>query len=236
MEIQDRFEAFGFIVKEEQIETIDYHILPNTLVVENMQPFPAYHGIKLPTDENRPGHLYFATKERSTGELIMRAGHRIRKFFAHDFVNDWGELFVNNKAIPVIRIKNLDNYEYISELQKCFIAEGFAFRKKQTINELALTKIHKYFSLEKVESFYFQDLEDSSLQYFTIPKQLTWPLFVKITVHARNTLGYDYDAAMGLIYRKSELMDIVRIYSKDFQFQQLVDCRNQYLELIEKYA
>ena len=236
MEEQKMLEAFGFIFKEERIESVDYNTLPGTFVVEILDPFPAYHGEKLPTEERKPGFLFFVTKERYTVEHVMRITQKIKKYFESEFVVDWGELMVNNQTYPSIRIKNLESYELISELQGCFLSEGVQFRKKQKVAAKALIKVHKYFSLEKTSDYCYKDMEDADMHYFQVPKPLNWTLFVKITQLARSNLNYNFDAATGVFYRRGGLVEVVRIYAKSFDAEKLVNCRNQYLELIDKYA
>ena len=45
-------ETMGSISKVEKLKTLDNNILENTLVLEEIEPFPGYHGANLPTGYN----------------------------------------------------------------------------------------------------------------------------------------------------------------------------------------
>ena len=56
-------ETMGSISKVEKLETLDNNILENTLVLEEIEPFPAYHGANLPSGYN-PTAVYLVIKKK----------------------------------------------------------------------------------------------------------------------------------------------------------------------------
>ena len=56
-------ETMGSIAKVEKLETLDSNILVNTLALEEVEPFPGYHGANLPTGYN-PTAVYLIIKKK----------------------------------------------------------------------------------------------------------------------------------------------------------------------------
>lgn len=237
MESTHAFEAFGFIIKEENFDFLSSKIIPETTVIEDLEPFPGYHGENLPQETPKPGHLFMITKTNHNWEDLMRITFRIKKYFAHEFEMSQATIYANNRIYPAIRIKNLESYEHLDELQKCYQSEGVIFEKKLSFHRNALTKVKKYFILKQLSEYVYHDEEDPNIHYLHIPRQINWQLFKRLTQLTRNNLGsdYDFDAAIGVIYRKVQLMDVIRIYGCSCTHEKLINIRKTYLQLLDKY-
>lgn len=231
------FDAFGYILKEENYEKLTSKILPNTTVLENVGAYPGYNGKDLPADTSVPGHLFFVQKQVYTWEDMMRKTHKIKKFFNGNFVMSQATLRFGNKDLECIRVKNLPTYDSIIELQNSYIHEGVKFEKSIQTSLVALTKVRKYFILEERSDLVMSDIEVKDIHYLKFPRIMNWELFRKITMMVRNNLGlnYNFDAAIGVIYRRDLLIDVVRIYSPDISLEELTHIQKMYMTQYERY-
>jgi hypothetical protein len=121
-------ETLGLITKEEVLTTVKHNIVPNTFVLESIQPFPGYHGENLPADV-KPEAIYLITSKRLPTELVYRTAGKIQKFINFPFNAIPGDISIYNSKYNCIRIRNLEKYEIIQDLQRWFIDEGISFMK-----------------------------------------------------------------------------------------------------------
>lgn len=234
MEVKKIIQTMGSIAKVEDLKVLHTHVLPNTMVMEESEPFPGYHGTNLPTGK-KPLWLFFLTQKRYSLERILRTTQSIKKYFKHDFDATAGNLCIFNDQFGCIRIRNLEQYGLISELQACYRDEGIKLLKKKKIEGQAIIQIKKYFELEILEEGIYKDLEDENMFYLVISENLTWKLFKEITEHLkRNHPEWHFDAALGSIFFK-EIVDVVRIYSSDIDLEQLKALGETYEKEIKKY-
>jgi len=224
----------GLISKTENLTTVKHNVFPNTFVLENMEPFPGYHGENLPTD-SIPMSVFLITKLKYPAEKILRISQNIKKYFKHEFDATYGELFIYNDCFSCIRIKGLKSYDFISELQCCYLDEGIKFMKKKNISASGIIQVYKHFVLEQIDEGLYKDCEDPLMNYFQIPVQLKWELFEKITYSIKNNIeNSNFDAALGFIYFR-EIIDVVRIYAKEMNPEKLKILRDSYINGIRKF-
>ncbi len=235
MENLKTISTVGSITKVEMLSALKSNILENTFVLENAEPFPGYHGKHLPS-KLTPHHIFLVTKKDHSYEEISRASVNIRKNCKLSFGARPAELFIFNTKFYAIRIKGLESFELIQELQKWFMAEGFFFRKARKFINEGLILVKKHFELAALAEGIYKDLENTSLYYLKIPNSLGWKIFEKMTIFIRNNLdNSNFDAAMGVIYFKDH-MDIVRIFEKESNLEFLKKLRGMYLEEIRKLS
>jgi len=228
-------QTIGGIAKEEDLFTLTNHVMPNTFVLENEVPYPGYHGKNLPTDPI-PISVFLVTKEKYSTEKILRLNQKIRKYFDHPFDAVPGTICIRNETYPCIRIKNLDNYDLVEDLQKCFFSEGVQFRKKKNVNALGVIQLKKHFRLQVAYDGIYKDMDDDSMFYIRVPRQMNWQLFARITKDIRNNIDKDmanFDAALGAIYI-DDVVDMVRIYGREMNEVWLKEIQSRYLEEISK--
>ena len=224
----------GSIAKVEKLETLKSNILENTLVLEEIEPFPGYHGANLPTGYN-PTAVYLVLKKKVSTIRIMRITQQIHKYFKPGFDGTAAEICINNDIITCIRLRNLDNYALIPELQKHYMHEGLKFMKKKKIQGDGIIEIKKHFELEKLDDGVYKDLEDPLMYYLEIPAHLNWSLFLEITTSIKHNLDdLSFDAALGAVYMK-EITEVVRIFAKDVAVEDLQKIRQRYNEELRKY-
>lgn len=224
-------QTLGGVAKAENLFTLDTHIMPNTFVLENEEAFPGYHGKNLPGD-TKPVFVFLITKEKYSTERILRINQKIRKYFNHPFDAVPGDICINNDNLPCIRIRDLDNYDLVEDLQKCFYSEGVRFLKKKTIRAEGVITLKKLFNMEVLEDGYFKDNDDDSTFYFEIGKQLSYQEFASVIKNTKNNIDAEktnFDAALAAIYTK-DVLDVIRIYSKGAELNFLKEIKEK-LEL-----
>ena len=226
-------QTLGGVAKEESLVTLTEHIMPNTFVLETLEPYPGYHGTGLPTD-SKPISIFLITKEKYSTEKILRVAHNIKKYFNHPFDAAPGTICMQNVIIPCIRVRELNNYELTGDLQRCFFSEGIHFAKKRNIKSDAIIKLKKHFNIQEIGEGIYRDIDDRSMYYIRINHQLTWQLFMQITQKIRNNVDLsNFDAGLAAIYTK-DILDVVRIFSNDITIEKLKLLKDKYNQEIEK--
>lgn len=225
-------ETIGTIEKKETIVSLSY----NDLVLETFHPFPGYHGTNVP-DKPNPKSIYLVLKSKLDEEQIIRATLKIKESYPSFFDASPGVITVFNQLEPCIRIKGLENYQLIPELIALYKAEGLSFLKGKKIEAYyGLMSIKKYFLLDEVNEGIYMDKETPEMGYFEIDNKLDWELFEKITLELKQNLeNNNFDAALGTLYRKTGLKDIIRIYDTNVCLGECLALRDKYSKAIKQY-
>ncbi|MFW5645291.1 MAG: hypothetical protein ACOCZL_05210 [Bacteroidota bacterium] len=235
MENTMRIQTIGGITKEEILFTLTTNVMPNTFVVENDEPYPGYHGKNLPGGTN-PFSVFFMTRERHSTENVLRLNQKIKKYFDYPFDAVTGIICLNNENLPCIRVRGMDTYDYIGELQRCFFSEGVKFLKKRNIKQQAVITLKKIFDIEPIDNRIFKDHDEPSTFYIQIAKQLSFEQFRKLNINVRANVDKDkanFDAALAAIYAK-DVIDAIRIFAKDIDMDKLKLILSAYEEELKK--
>jgi hypothetical protein len=223
-------ESLGKITKEEMLQSVTFNVIQNTLVLENLEPFPGYHGENMPF-ESAPESVFLMTTKACQTETIFRLSRRICNYHNLSFNACPAEISFFNTTYYGIRIKGLNSYNVIADIQGCYMDQGISFLKYKKIRSAGLMKIEKIFHLEKVDESIYRDQEDAFTTYLQIPYAFNWNLFKKVTTNIKNNLeNRNFDAAIGFVYLK-EIVDFVRIYAKT-DISRLRIIHEKYLEEI----
>lgn len=232
MENFKHFLTFGTLKKEETITTIEHDILSNTLVVENMSPFPGYHH-DVPM-EPVPNFIFLILAKQFSDVEILRATSSIKKYFHTWFDACPGVIRLHTEEYRCIRVRGLDNFNIIPEIQTCFMDEGIKMHRSKSIDNKVLIKLNKSFSLEKMDNGIYKDLVDNYMYYIQIPLHFKWKAFEKITYTIKNNVEYsNFDAALGYFFM-DDISDFVRIYAHEPTKDRLESIRNHYLDEMKK--
>lgn len=232
MKTNERIESIGVLLKEETLQTVDHYVLENTLVLENLEPFPGYLGENLPTNV-KPESLFLITDKPYPLERILRVSqHMCCQSIPIDACQ--AEISVQNSTYHGIRIRGLSNYSFVAEIQRCYLEKNILFMKKKAIHAPAIMKITKIFSAERIDGTIYKDLDDDNTFYLTIPYHFTWNLFQKVSFRVKNNLdNSNFDGASGFIYLR-DMLEFVRIYAQDTDIVRLKAIREKYIEEIAK--
>lgn len=230
-----RIQTIGGVAKEESLFSLTSHVMENTFVLENDEPYPGYHGKNLPGG-TKPFSVFFITREKYSTEKILRLNQKIRKYFNHPFDAVPGIICIRNESLPCIRIRGIDNYEYVEDLQKSFFSEGVRFLKKKNMKAEAVITLNKLFDIEPIEKNIYKDHDEPLTFYIRISQQVSYEKFRQLTFRVKNNIDKDkvnFDAALTAIYTK-DVMDAVRIYGKDINIEWLKLILKIYEEELEK--
>jgi hypothetical protein len=229
------FETMGVLLKEETLQTVEHYVMQNTLVLESLEPFPGYHGENMPKDP-KPDSLFLITDKPYPVENLFRISQRLCGYQDMTLDACTADIFIYNTNLQSIRIKGLNNYTLISEIQGCYIDKGIRFMKIRNIKAPGLIKVNKVFSFERVAEHIFKDLDDEMTFYLRIPYHFNWNLFKKATHNIKNNMdNSNFDCAFGFVYLKY-LMEFVRVYIKNPEISRLQLIREKYLDEISKIA
>jgi hypothetical protein len=224
-------ETFGSLVKEEQLRTVESGIIPNTLVLENLEAFPGYYGA-LPNDQ-MPDSFFLVITQKESTEKILRLTHIIKNNTALDFEGSPGRICVYNDNYFAIRLRGITDYALLSDIQNYYRDAGIKFMKKKKIDAPGIIQIKKIFRLEKLDDNTFSNLA-RDMYYLKIDKQVTWSHFKSVTSKVKNNLhSAGFDAALAVIYTR-DILDVIRIYSKDITLDTLNEIHKKYIEFLSK--
>ncbi len=224
-------ETFGSLVKEEQLRTVEVGIIPNTLVLENLEPFPGYYGAQ-PTDR-MPDSFFLVITQKESTEKILRLTHIIKNNTNINFEGSPGRICIYNDTYQSIRVRGIEDYTLLAGIQNYYRDAGISFMKKRKIDAPGIIQIKKIFPIEKVDNIVFKDIE-RDMYYLRIDKQVSWSHFKKVTSQVKNNLQLaDFDAALAVVYTR-DVMDLIRIYGKDIQMQTLHEIHRKYTEFLAK--
>lgn len=225
--------GLGYALKVEELSTVKDNVLPNTLVFENSDPFPGYHGNSMHMD-TKPRHLFLVLDRKYPGDEIIRKACEIRDDFNHSFDASFGETSIQGEMMHFIRIRGLKSFTQLSALQQRFADKGFSFSKMQAVHFRAIIKVYKYFRLEEIADGIFRDEDESMMFYLKIKTKPDWLAFEKATLFIKQNVEiFNFDAALAIIYG-SRITDLIRIYEKDPGINHLTELREKYLQQLKK--
>ncbi len=230
-------ERYGNLLKQENLKTLDDKIWPNTFVLEAPEPFPGFYNYYSdhPVD-SKPLYIYLVLKKLYTLEEITRATQNIQSYFGTEFNATPGVVNIYNLKYDVIRVRHLDSFSQIIDLQASYMDQGIEFRSKpnRNLEGPAVIRIKKFFILEEKQPGLFFDVTEKDHGYFLIPHKLAWKHFEDITRRVKfNWERPFFDAAIGHFHVKFGIQDMIRIYYPEMSEEYLLEVRKKYLERIK---
>jgi hypothetical protein len=141
---------------------------------------------------------------------------------------------MDKKTYFAIRVRTIDGFESIAELQKHYADHGVVYARSKKLEGVAVIQIQKIFKITPLKEDIYKD-EECDMYYLKIDRLLNWEDFRKITNQVRNNLSVSaFDAALAVIYG-FEVHDMIRIYSKTISEDELEMLHEKYKEIIQKY-
>lgn len=228
-------EVCGYVIKEETLATLENNILPHSWVLESLRPFPGYHGENLP-DTSDPRSLFLMVHNGYTFEELARMVQTIYQRCTYTFNACEGTIYFHPYTYHCIRLKYLSSFEFIPQLQEFFEQQGVKFMKKRDVEQEGIIQIHKNFLVqEEQESGIYRDIYNPVKSYIELPEKVEWSDFKRYTHHIKNNLiDNNFDAALGVFFRKKGIVDVVRIYDSDQSLEKLQTLKAYYQEEIRK--
>jgi hypothetical protein len=236
MQTNGQCEFYGTLEKTENFTILTQNIIPGTLVFESLSPFTGYYD-ENPHDYDNPLYLYMAVDKTYTVFDIARAFQSVLNEV--DFELDAAKAFVkfNDKFYNVIRLRHINGYEHVREIQEAFERNGITplrvSLRQQDIH--AHVTLKKVFCLEKVADGIFIDSCEKNHAYLEMQHMIPFDKLVDVTQKVRNNwFESRFDAAMGYFLTSRKVFEIVRIYSDKLDMKYLEGLKKLYLQKIER--
>ncbi len=234
MDTNSTMEFFGSLTKLEELKQLETNILHGTLVFDSISPFVGYYN-------NDPGDLspiyvYIATDRTYSVFEVLRASKKLKDDLDSNI--DVAKAFIcyGDKLINAIRIRHINNYSIIKDIQQLLINSGINLLSSAGSfkNISAKITLNKNFSFKKLSEDICIDAEESNHSYFKIPKQLSFEEFTQLSKKVRNNwFESKFDAAVGCYITDQSVVDFIRIYCDKQEPEYLENLRNLYLRLIK---
>ena len=232
MEPHQIIETTGSITKLERLINVEDNTLNNTLVLSNKNPFPGF--VESTNDSKKPIKLrsyYIILMYRYFTEKL----ERIAKILAHENLitcsSSFGEIIIDSKIYPCVRIKNLKAPEVLREIQKFYKKNDIKFMANKPINNSGVIKVFKHFRIIEISEGIYRDLNDSEKIYIRIPMPINLKFLHYITDRVNSTLSNtNFDCALGVINRFSGPEDIVRIYDKNKSLERALELKKRFIK------
>lgn len=224
----------GKLVKKERFRSVENETFSDKLILENMEPYPGYHGTTVP-DNLEADSLFVITKMNYNDERMIRAIQNVKKKFEHKFDGAPGTVRYQNKYYHFLRFKFLP-YRLAGDLLRLFEDAGIEFRKYRKVAPYeTIIEVRKFFLMEEESDGIFRDLDDSNIWYLQIPALLSWNNFEKITLGIKyNIEERNFDAAQTSVFCREGMLDFVRIFDMETSQSKLKYIRDKYLEAIAR--
>lgn len=229
------FETYSIITKGERVTTINHGIANGTFVLEITSPLPGYYGAEYLINQDNPGHILLILKNFLPFETFYRTLRKIKKFSSMDFDAAPADVTIGNLNFPAIRLRDLDQYSDIQEIQEYFMDEKIQFAKPMKVNDLAMIRVKKFLSLTEISEGIYNDDNQRDYKYFTIDNPVTWKAFEKITSRIRHNINdKNFDGALGVLFRTGDMIDVIRIYSNKMNLDDLKEIKRMYIKALSE--
>ncbi len=231
MEQRKEIEVFGTLTKTEKIVAIDKKVANGSLVFEALEPFPGYYH-ETPFD-TKPVYLYLALEENYPLEEVVRVSHKIQAQMGERLNAGKGFLQVVDEKYNVLRLRHLNDYDMVKQLQLSFAENGIHYlhKQKKIFEAEAFIKIVKFLNLQSLDEGIWLDMREDHHGYIELPRKLGWEEFKELTLSVKyNWDESKFDAAVGAFYHQGNLHEFVRIYSTKICDDYLKELRKVYLE------
>lgn len=232
MEKLNNLEMFGSIEKVEELSTINQNIIPGTLVFDSISPFWGYYNDE-PQDSS-PIYVYVALDRTYSVFEVIRALNKVNSELSVNTV-DVAKAFIQikDKMFNVLRVRHLDSYGKINEIQKAFVQHGIMPLVTSVHYEkvTAHISLNKMFFMKNINDEIYLDTTEENHAYFEIPRELTFDEFTEISKKVQNN-WYDrkFDTALGSYLTDHRVVDFVRIYSENQEIDYLEKIRKLFLQ------
>jgi len=223
-------EYLGKIIKQENIDTVDENKIPRTFVINVPDPYDSYYSRF--TDINKPLSIIFITKTPNSFEKVLRVTAGINKKYGLNLDGAKCEVKIGSRKLNGIRIKGINRYTDIAEVQQYYKEEGYDFAKSEKFKDTdSLIRINRFFNIEKLDEGIFKSNIEENAYYVTIPKYMTWEEFRTITFEIKNNISdKNYDIAKGVAYVNAGVIEFLRIVKPKATLENLKMIQQKYID------
>jgi hypothetical protein len=232
MEHNNIIETIGSITKMEILESLQQDILPESLVLKNILPFPGYKYENLNLRKNQES-IFILLRYQYPSEQINKIFKSLIAERVVRYYPSYGEIITAGSINPCIRLKGLENYALIPFIQQYFLRNNLQLMMYKNIEGYASIKIFKSFRILKISEGLYRDANDIEKIYIRIPFSLNWGQFDSITQKIKQNLDKaNFDGALGAIYRFYGTEDVIRIYDKEITLEEAKQLKKLYMKEI----
>lgn len=229
----ERRELIGKIIIQENIDTIDTNKIPRTFVINVPDPYISYYSRF--TEINKPNSIIFITKEANSFEKILRVTQQINKSNNLQLDGAKCEVKIGNRKLYGVRLKGIDRYHEIAEIQQYYKDHGFDFARSEKFKDKdSLIRVNRFFDITKLEDGIYKSNLEEDVFYAQVPKFMTWEEFREYTFDIKNNLSDNrYDIAKGIIYIDHGITEILRIIKPKASVDTIKLIQQKYLEKLQ---
>lgn len=204
-------ELIGKIILQENIDTVDDNKIPKTFVINVPDPLKSYYSRF--TDINKPTSIIFVSKAPTSFERILRATNAINNKYGINLDGAKCEISINSRKLNGIRVRGINRFTDIAQIQKYYADAGFEFAKSEKFKQTeALIRINKFFNLIELEPGIYESENEDNVFYITVPRYMDWNEFKTITYEIKNNISdRSYDIAKGIFYINDGITEMLRI-------------------------
>ncbi|PCH53871.1 MAG: hypothetical protein COC22_01510 [Flavobacteriaceae bacterium] len=223
-------ELIGKIIIQENIETVDENKMFKTFVINVPDPYKNYYGRF--TDMEKPNSIIFVTKTPNSFEKILRVTRKLNKIYNLQLHGAKCEIIINGRKLNGVRLKGINKYSEINQIQQYYFEEGYDFAKSEKFHNVdALIRINRFFNIEELEKGIYHSKDEENTYYVEIPKYISWENFRKITFEVKNNIpDRNYDIAKGILYNKDGITEILRIVKPKATVEMLKTIQQKYID------
>lgn len=227
-------EKFGWLTKEEPLASLTADDLDvDFTILESISPFFGYYDDQPKVD--KPKYLYFVLDHFYPLEKMTRVLCDLTSFMAHELDVAPGNIFIANEMFYVYRVRNLQHYNQIHQVEDFIEKAGLKLKKgiRRINKQNGIIYLNKFLHLLPVSDGFFMEKENQNRGYFKINRNIDWDEFKYITRQVKfNTSLLFFDAARAAFMEKGKITELVRIYRENLTLQNLHDIREIYQKFI----
>jgi hypothetical protein len=226
-------ELIGKIIIQEKIDTIDENKLPGTFVINVPDPYKNYYGRF--TEIVKPVSIIFVTKTPNSFEKILRVTKKINEKYNLKLDGAKCEVTMNSRKIDGIRVKGINRFHEIAQIQQYYKDEGYEFAKSEKFKSTeVLIRINRFFNVDEVEQGIFHSHDEDEVYYIEVPRYMTWEEFKKLTQEVKHNIAdANYDIAKGIFYVNHGITEILRVVKPKATLELLKTIKKKYIEKLE---
>ncbi|MBT8317139.1 MAG: hypothetical protein HKP59_05910 [Lutibacter sp.] len=223
-------ELIGKIIIQENIDTVDENKIPKTFVINVPDPYKNYYGRF--TEVENPNSIIFVTKTPNSFEKILRVTKKINDTYNLQLQGAKCEITIDDRKLNGVRVKGINRYPDIGQIQKYYFDEGYDFAKSEKFHDVdALIRINRFFNIEELEKGIYHSKDEDNTYYMEVPRYMTWADFRKITFEVKNNMSdKNYDIAKGILYEIGGITEILRIVKPKATVEFLKTIQQKYVD------
>ncbi len=226
-------ELVGKIIIQENIDTIDENKIPRTFVINVPDPYKSYYSRF--TDINKPVSIIFVTKRANSFERILRITKKINEKYDLQLNGAKCEIRIKSRKFNGVRLKGINRYPDIRQIQQYYKDEGFAFVRSRKFKDTeSLIRINRFFELTELEKGIYKSNVEPNVYYFEVPRYMPWEEFRTHTFDIKNNVSdRNYDIAKGILYTEGGITEILRIVKPNSTVDFLKLIQKKYIDKLQ---